>query len=326
MTSRCRRAARTLRVRPGGAAAGGHPVDRGPRRPHPRRDLRALRRLAAASCSRTSRSSCSSGVPPYTPDTLIDVTIEGDRVWLRFADVFARPLHLTPEQGLALVAAGAASQGLPGGDREGPLATALAKLAGSAGRRPGRGGVGDAGGDPARGARGAALGGRRAPAGPPRLLRLRARRAQHPRRRPRTRWSPTAGPGTCTATATRRGTSACSGSTGWSTSTCSTRRSTRRPRPRATRRRSSSGRSPAGHARPGARGPLGGRDLPGRRGVRRPSDGWLRVRMAVTATPWLERLLVRLGDDARVVAADDPAHEDAGPRGRPPDPGPLPRG
>ena len=34
--------------------------------------------------------------------------------------------------------------------------------------------------------------------------------------------------------------------------------------------------------------------------------------MAVTATPWLERLLVRLGDGARVVAADDPAHETAG--------------
>ena len=26
-----------------------------------------------------------------------------------------------------------------------------------------------------------------------------------------------------------------------------------------------------------------------------PDDGWLRVRLAVTATPWLERLLVRLG-------------------------------
>ena len=38
------------------------------------------------------------GLPPYTPDTLIEVTIEGDRVWLRFADVFARPLRLTPEQ------------------------------------------------------------------------------------------------------------------------------------------------------------------------------------------------------------------------------------
>ncbi|HKH05031.1 MAG TPA: WYL domain-containing protein [Acidimicrobiales bacterium] len=69
------------------------------------------------------------GLPPYTPDTLIDVTIEGDRVWLRFADVFARPLRLTPEQGLALVAAGAAWRDLPGADAAGPLATALDKVA-----------------------------------------------------------------------------------------------------------------------------------------------------------------------------------------------------
>ncbi len=77
------------------------------------------------------------GVPPYTPDTLIDVTVEGDRVWLRFADVFARPLHLTPEQGLALVAAGSASQNLSGDDDGGPLASALAKLAQVLGVEPG---------------------------------------------------------------------------------------------------------------------------------------------------------------------------------------------
>jgi proteasome accessory factor C len=69
------------------------------------------------------------GVPPYTPDTLIEVTMEGDRVWLRFAEVFARPLHLTPEQGLALVVAGRASQALAGTDPGGPLATALVKVA-----------------------------------------------------------------------------------------------------------------------------------------------------------------------------------------------------
>jgi proteasome accessory factor C len=76
------------------------------------------------------------GVPPYTPDALIEVTIEGDRVWLRFADVFARPLHLTPEQGLALVVAGRASAGVPGTDAGGPLATALAKVAGVLGIDP----------------------------------------------------------------------------------------------------------------------------------------------------------------------------------------------
>jgi hypothetical protein len=41
-------------------------------------------------------------------------------------------------------------------------------------------------------------------------------------------------------------------------------------------------------------------------------DGWIRVRLAVSARPWLERLLVRLGDGVRVLTADDPAHETAG--------------
>jgi proteasome accessory factor C len=76
------------------------------------------------------------GLPPYTPDTLIEVTIEGDRVWLRFADVFAHPLRLTPEQGLALVAAGSAWRGLPWADGDGPLATALDKIAGVLGVDP----------------------------------------------------------------------------------------------------------------------------------------------------------------------------------------------
>ena len=76
------------------------------------------------------------GVPPYTPDALIEVTIEGDRVWLRFADMFARPLHLTPEQGLALVVAGRASAGVPGADAGAPLTTALAKVAGVLGVDP----------------------------------------------------------------------------------------------------------------------------------------------------------------------------------------------
>lgn len=70
------------------------------------------------------------GLPPYTPDMLIEVTFEGDRVWVHYADVFSRPLRLTPNQALGLVAAGAA---LSGASNEaalsGPLATGLAKLA-----------------------------------------------------------------------------------------------------------------------------------------------------------------------------------------------------
>jgi proteasome accessory factor C len=69
------------------------------------------------------------GLPPYTPDMLIEVMVDGDRVWVRFADVFSRPLRLTPSQALGLVAAGATLTASGDGDPAGPLATGLAKLA-----------------------------------------------------------------------------------------------------------------------------------------------------------------------------------------------------
>jgi len=69
------------------------------------------------------------GVHPFTPDTLIDATVEDGRVWIRFADWFDRPLRLTPAEGLSLVAAGATLLAVPGTDPEGPLARGLAKVA-----------------------------------------------------------------------------------------------------------------------------------------------------------------------------------------------------
>ena len=69
------------------------------------------------------------GVHPFTPDSLIDVVIAEGRVWIHYADYLERPLRLTPEEGLALVAAGAAALAVPGADPGGPLATGLAKLA-----------------------------------------------------------------------------------------------------------------------------------------------------------------------------------------------------
>lgn len=65
---------------------------------------------------------------PFSPDELIDVVIEGDTVWLHYAEVFRRPLRLTPDEGLALVAACAALLGAPGAEQDGPLARGLAKL------------------------------------------------------------------------------------------------------------------------------------------------------------------------------------------------------
>jgi proteasome accessory factor C len=69
------------------------------------------------------------GLPPYTPDALIDVVQEGDRVWIHFADVFSAPQRLTPDQAVALLTAGASVLALPGADREGALARGVAKLA-----------------------------------------------------------------------------------------------------------------------------------------------------------------------------------------------------
>jgi proteasome accessory factor C len=68
------------------------------------------------------------GVPPYSPGDYLDVDDDGEFVTIRLADQFARPLRLTPAEGLALLAAGRTLLAVPGSDPEGPLATALAKL------------------------------------------------------------------------------------------------------------------------------------------------------------------------------------------------------
>jgi proteasome accessory factor C len=82
------------------------------------------------------------GLHPYTPDMLIDVDIADGRVWIRYADYFARPLRLTPAEGLALLAAGrtllvtpGAEPATPGADpaspreADSPLERGLSKLA-----------------------------------------------------------------------------------------------------------------------------------------------------------------------------------------------------
>ena len=67
------------------------------------------------------------GLPPYSPDALIELLVENDEVSARIPDYFARPLRLTAADGLALLATGQAMLALPGG-KQGPLAAALAKL------------------------------------------------------------------------------------------------------------------------------------------------------------------------------------------------------
>ncbi|HUI48961.1 MAG TPA: WYL domain-containing protein [Acidimicrobiia bacterium] len=69
------------------------------------------------------------GVPPYSPGDYLDVEEDGDgNVSISLADYFRRPLRLSPAEGLALLAAGRALLAVPGSDPAGPLATALAKL------------------------------------------------------------------------------------------------------------------------------------------------------------------------------------------------------
>lgn len=76
------------------------------------------------------------GLPPYTADRLIDVWVGDDgAVSIRLAEYFERPLRLTPSEGVALLATGRALLAVPGSDPEGPLATALDKLEQALGAR-----------------------------------------------------------------------------------------------------------------------------------------------------------------------------------------------
>ena len=75
------------------------------------------------------------GLPPYTADRLIDVSVIDGEVEIRLAEYFERPLRLSPAEGLALLAAGRALLAVPGADAAGPLATALDKLEHALGAR-----------------------------------------------------------------------------------------------------------------------------------------------------------------------------------------------
>jgi proteasome accessory factor C len=76
------------------------------------------------------------GVPPYHGGELFEMTVEDGRVWVHLSPSFDRPLRLTPEQGLALVAAGAGLLAVPGADPDGSLARGLRKLAATLGVEP----------------------------------------------------------------------------------------------------------------------------------------------------------------------------------------------
>ncbi len=70
------------------------------------------------------------GLYPYTPESLVDVDVDDDRVWIRYTNFFERPLRLTRDEALGLLAAGLASEAQPGHDPDGPLARGVQKVAG----------------------------------------------------------------------------------------------------------------------------------------------------------------------------------------------------
>jgi proteasome accessory factor C len=70
-----------------------------------------------------------SGLPPYGPGDLIDVDIQDGRIWIFMADHFARPLRLTRAEAISLYLRGISLATTPGLKEAPALASALAKLA-----------------------------------------------------------------------------------------------------------------------------------------------------------------------------------------------------
>ena len=68
------------------------------------------------------------GLPPYSPDQLIDVLVIDDVVEARIPEYFHRPRQLTANDALSLLTAGRTLLAVPGADQSGPLARALDKL------------------------------------------------------------------------------------------------------------------------------------------------------------------------------------------------------
>lgn len=68
------------------------------------------------------------GLPPYTPDRLVDLSIVDGMVTIRFAEHFDRPFRLNPAEGFALLTAARALLAVPGSEPDGPLASAVRKL------------------------------------------------------------------------------------------------------------------------------------------------------------------------------------------------------
>jgi proteasome accessory factor C len=68
------------------------------------------------------------GVPPYTPDQLMEIVVTDTTVSTRVGTALARPRRLSPSEGFALAASARGLLAVPGSDEGGALSRALAKL------------------------------------------------------------------------------------------------------------------------------------------------------------------------------------------------------
>lgn len=68
------------------------------------------------------------GLPPYTPDQLMEVIVDEDEVVAHLGPELARPRRFSAAEGFALAASARAIMSVPGADADGALASALNKL------------------------------------------------------------------------------------------------------------------------------------------------------------------------------------------------------
>jgi len=75
------------------------------------------------------------GLPPYTPDQLMEIMVDEQEVVANLGPELARPRRLTAAEGFALAAAARAIEAVPGADPDGSLARGLDKLEAVLGHR-----------------------------------------------------------------------------------------------------------------------------------------------------------------------------------------------
>ena len=68
------------------------------------------------------------GLPPYTPDQLMEIVVDDQEVVANLGEELARPRRLTAAEGFALASAARAILATPGSDPDGAMARALGKL------------------------------------------------------------------------------------------------------------------------------------------------------------------------------------------------------